>query len=264
MHRFQRTRRSRRWLVIPALALSVIAGTTASASAAGSVPAVPPPKVQDVAGLTGLAAPFGVDVAADGSLVVAEAGAPADPSSGFPGIAPSIIKARNGKVTTLKTFDVGGDLTDVATGIFGTTFYTENNRLGRLAIGPFPEQSTDLSTIETQHNPDGGQTYGPSEPIPAECLAQVPASQIGSIQPYKGIVESHIYSVNTSLFAGLLVADAAGNDVHQVAYDGSIINTWVLPGRPEVVTQEGIDNINSELPPDQQLPSCLAGTTLHG
>ena len=49
-----------------------------------------------------------------------------------------------------------------------------------------------------------------------------------------------------------------------MSYDGKILDTWVLPGRPQVITQEGIDNINSELPPDEQLPSCLAGLKYTG
>ena len=63
----------------------------------------------------------------------------------------------------------------------------------------------------------------------------------------------------------MLVANAAGNDVHQVGYDGSILHTWVLPGRTQVVTQEGIDNDQLRAPgPDQQLPSCLAGLKYTG
>ena len=257
MHRSSRRPRLR-WLALPAVALCLVAGTSATASAD------PGPKVSDVPGLTGLANPFGLDIGHDGSLLVAEQGAPPDAESGFPGAPARILKAKKGTVTTLKSFDPGTDLTDVSYGLFGSVHYTANNQLGRLAFGPIPEKSTDLSVIETTHNPDGGQTYGPSEQIPAECLAQVPESQIGSIQPYPGIIESHVYSVNSSIFAGLLVADAAGNDVHRVGYDGKILETWVLPGRPQVITQEGIDNANVELGPDEQIPSCLAGLKYTG
>ena len=92
----------------------------------------------------------------------------------------------------------------------------------------------------------------------------MPDSQIGSVTPYPGIVETNTYSVNTGPFAGVLVANAAGNSVHQVGYDGSILRTWILPGRTQVVTQEGIDMINFELPEGQKLPSCLAGMKYTG
>ena len=89
--------------------LGVIAGTGATTSAAE------PPKVEDVAGLTNLAGPFGVDVQRDGTITVALQGAPPDPESGFPGEPGRIIKAKKGNVTTLKSFDGAGP-SDVATG----------------------------------------------------------------------------------------------------------------------------------------------------
>jgi len=236
----------------------------------------PGPKVQDVPGLGGLAGPFGLDTGPGGRIYVSTQGAPPDESTGFPGAPGSIIEWKFGTATTLATFPGQGPSDIVFKGFHkggkADLLYvvgkeddspTEINELGRLSNGQL-QTLVDLGQYEADANPDQHQSYGPISSIPDDCLAQVPEALRPMLAAYDGIVDSNAYSVEYDPWTrAVLATDAGGNSVLLVGRDG-VKHSWVLPPVPQTVTQEGIDAINAESPPDQQLPGCLAGLQWNG
>ncbi len=269
--RMRRARRLGAGVVLVAATLMAVGSPAGAHNGHGHGPKPPQPKVQDVPGLGGLAGPFGLDTGPGGRIYVANQGAPPDPESGFPGLPGSIVEWKNGTTKTVTTFEGSGP-SDVSVkgpndllyviGAGGDT-PSDGNDLGRVVNGQ-QKPPIDLGGFEATQNPDAGQTYGPTGDVPPECLAQVPADFLPLLEPYGGIVDSNVYSVDYNpRFGTTLVTDAAGNSVHLMGKNGPI-KTWVLPPVTQTVTQAGIDQMNAELPPETQLPSCLVGLEWNG
>jgi hypothetical protein len=270
--RMRRARRLGAGVVLVAATLMSVASPVGAHNGKGHGPKPPPqPKVQDVPGLGGLAGPFGLDTGPGGRIYVANQGAPPDPESGFPGLPGSIIEWRKGTATTVASFPEGGP-SDVSVKGPNDLLYvlgaqggepTAGNDLGRVVKGQL-KPTIDLGGFEATENPDSGQIYGPTGEVPADCLAQVPTDFLPLLEPYPGIIDSNVYSVDHDhRFGTTLVTDAAGNSVHLIGHKG-IVKTWVLPPVTQTVTQAGIDQMNAELPPETQLPSCLIGLEWKG
>lgn len=112
-------------------------------------------------------------------------------------------------------------------------------------------RSVDLSTYESTRNPDGHVSYGVRNP--SQCVIDaLGAIPDGPPASYKGIVESHPYSV-ASYGSGWIVADAAGNDLLKVDSRGHIRTLAVLPKQPLKITAAIAGALG--------LPDCVIGVT---
>lgn len=109
----------------------------------------------------------------------------------------------------------------------------------------------DLGGYEVANNPDSVNTYGFTDLDPA-CADQVPA-EIGGGYPYQGQVDSNAYAVAQLPDGAWAVADAGGNDILRVGWDGAISVLAVLPPVPSEVTQEAATALG--------LPDCVVGHT---
>jgi hypothetical protein len=110
--------------------------------------------------------------------------------------------------------------------------------------------TADLSGFEKAKNPDRGIHYGVKHP--STCVtnalkaAHVPVG-------YRGIIESHPYSVASLGQGSWAVADAAGNDLLKVDRKGHVSLLTVLPSQPLTVT--------AAMAASLQLPRCVVGVT---
>lgn len=96
-----------------------------------------------------------------------------------------------------------------------------------------PEERTltvNLATYEQWQNPDGKVSYGLKNP-PA-CLVEA----LDKHASYKGVVESHPYSVDYYRRGSWVVADAGGNDLLKVSRSGRVSTLAVLPRQPLKIT----------------------------
>jgi hypothetical protein len=151
----------------------------------------------------------------------------------------------------------GSEVAGVAAGGNGTVFYTttfesEDGLQAELRrVLPNGNVSTlaDLGAYEASVNPDGSKTYGFVDISPS-CAEQLP-EELGPAS-YTGIVQSHPYAVALAP-RGVLVADAAGNDILRVRPNGRIQTVAVLPPQPFVVTAEAAEA--------NGLPECTVGLT---
>jgi len=109
----------------------------------------------------------------------------------------------------------------------------------------------DLLAFERNHNPDKNVTYGFVPPLSNSCARQWPTADAGP-PTYKGIVDSHAYSVDVGN-GGYYVADAAGNDILWVTNSGSVKVVSMLPPQPTVITQAAAQA--------NHLPRCTVGKT---
>lgn len=237
-----RRKMARRVGVLGAAAAAFLMGMpAASASSAGHAPVVSDPIVD------GLAGPlqFQVD---HGRILVAQS---------FSGTVSRI--GRDGAVTDLFN-DPGTD--GVTAGPWGSTITTFTS-----GVGPdVPPGSTpigelrlhtrsgatrtiaDLRRHEVRKNPDAAKRYGIMG-LSDECAAMLPPD--AGLLPYRGIVESHPYSV-TAYRGGWLVADAGSNDILSVDWRGHVRTVAVLPAQEPVV-------ISAEAAAANQLPDCVVG-----
>lgn len=167
---------------------------------------------------------------------------------------------RNGDLKTLATGPQGGagDLagvdvtrsgrslaytwTDFAQGKSGLTVRTAGQ----------PERTAYLFDYERLRNPDGNVRYG----VPADanrCVKKAIAGATGGPATYKGIVDSHPYSVASLGKGRWAVAEAAGNDILSVNRWGAIKTLAVLPAQPLKITKAIATNLG--------LPGCTVGVT---
>jgi hypothetical protein len=192
----------------------------------------------------GLGGPLQIDASADGSVLVAQ------------DFASTISRVgRNGTVTKLA--DGGGlETPAVAAGPFGSVFYTQNDDGGHTSLLKVRDAKgrirtfADLGAYEATRNPDQVRTYGIEGPVSPECFAQAPP-EVGPAN-YPGQIDSHPYSLAMTPF-GVLVGDAAGNDVLFVDWSGRIRTVTVLPVQPFVITP-AFATANG-------LPDCIVGRT---
>jgi DNA-binding beta-propeller fold protein YncE len=136
--------------------------------------------------------------------------------------------------------ETSGDLAGVAVG-GGAIAYTTNTgdhkdtRLTILRHGHKPVVAH-LSAFEAKYNPDHRNRYGlvDSDDASAQCKAEV--SQSGTPLEYRGLVDSHAYSVAWLGHGNWAVGDAGGNDVLKVDRWGHVSLLAVLPAQPLKVT----------------------------
>ena len=106
---------------------------------------------------------------------------------------------------------------------------TDGNDLGRVVNGSAAAAPSTSVASRRRRTPTPGRPTARWATIPADCLAQVPPALLPLIQPYSGIVDSNVYSVDyNKRFGVTLVTDAAGNSVHLMGRNGPV-KTWILP-----------------------------------
>lgn len=192
-------------------------------------------------------APFQIDVD-HGKVYVAD---------GFTG---QVSRIDHKKLTTLVSFpgEVAGlDVTDSGR----TIAYTTSNDTGTTLTVQRKGKAdvvADLSGYEQKHNPDGRVRYGLLGVAANDCAAGqawlAEATQ-GPVS-YKGIIDSHPYSVVSLGHGWWAVADAAGNDILAVSPSGHVSTLALLPRQPLKLTAKTLGALGA--PPEA---SCLAGKT---
>jgi hypothetical protein len=112
-------------------------------------------------------------------------------------------------------------------------------------------QVADLWAHENTENPDQVNHYG-FEGLDAGCLAQFPpAGPMMNAAAYTGIVDTHPYS-SLALKDAIYIADAGGNSILRVGYEGTVSTVAVLkPTAPILVT--------AEIAAGAGFPACAAG-----
>ena len=145
-----------------------------------------------------------------------------------------------------------GEIAGVAINRSGTLAYTSTNYTSgatALTIKPKngPARSVDLATFERTRNPDKWINYGIDNPN--ECQRQAFEPLGGAT--YKGLVDSHPYSVAALPGDAWVVGDAGGNDLLKVDSKGRISVLSVLPRQPTRITAEGAAALG--------LPDCVVG-----
>ncbi len=180
------------------------------------------------------------------------------------------VYVADGGTSTVSRLTAGGQLRTVASGpqpgeVAGLDLtsngrylaYTSTNYgTGATALniaGPRgSRRSVDLSAYEQTKNPDGHVSYGVRNP--SECVKQaIESIPDGPPVSYRGIVDSHPYSVASVGRRGWIVADAAGNDLLRVGNDGHISTLTVLPRQPVTFTAAMVAAMH--------LPACVIGVT---
>ena len=242
-------------------ALAVLAGASVLLPFVGpaSAATVSPPRA------TGLVGPLGLAVAADGTAYVAEAFRGALTAVSPTG-AKRQVAALDGEIAGVHVD--GSEITVVTT--VENADESVTTKLQRVGANGALQQLADLGKYETDHNPDGGVSYG-LQNLPASCAAQTPEM----FREYKGIVESHPYAVTKGGTRTIwrdrryYVADAAANAILEVNAAGVIRTVAVLPPRPVVVTAAVRTALNEQLAAEPrepgteapQLPECVVGST---
>lgn len=108
----------------------------------------------------------------------------------------------------------------------------------------------DLSGFERRHNPDHVNQYGVKNP--SKCVTDA-LTAAGFPVSYRGIVDSHAYSVASLGDGNWAVADAGGNDILKVDRHGRVSLITVLPSQPL--------KVSAELAAGLGLPGCVVGIT---
>jgi len=137
-----------------------------------------------------------------------------------------------------------------------SVYYAQNdqpNGVAKLMVLPprgAARQLADLGAYEARVNPDRVNGYG-FRGLPSACAAQVdPAGEAGPAR-YRGVVDSHPYA-SLAQREGVYVADAGGNDVLRVGYDGRVSTVAVLPAQPPV-------RIDAATATEFGFPACVVG-----
>jgi hypothetical protein len=147
-----------------------------------------------------------------------------------------------------------GEISGVAINGKGTLAYTSlNYQTGATALTIKAKsgatKTVDLSTFERTRNPDKWIRYGIDNPT--ECQKQA-FEPLGGAS-YRGLVDSHAYSVSALPGDAWVVAEAGGNDLLKVDKTGKITVLSVLPRQPAVITAEAAGALG--------LPDCVVGAT---
>jgi hypothetical protein len=152
--------------------------------------------------------------------------------------------------------NTGGDIAGVAVDRHSSAVaYTSSNgdhsttTLTILRHGKRPVVA-DLSGFERRHNPDSVNHYGVRNP--SQCVKDVLTSMDIPVY-YRGLVDSHPYSVTAIGNGSWAVADAGGNDIVKVDRWGHVSLIAVMPSQP--VT------ISAEFAAANNLPACVIGVT---
>jgi hypothetical protein len=153
---------------------------------------------------------------------------------------------------------VGGEVAGVAISKNGKYYaYTttehpseEENANGTLHIvaSSNARLTVNLAKYEANHNPDKVNTYGTNSTNP--CVLKALA-EAGIPAKYKGLNDSHPYSVTAYGKSSWIVADAGGNDLLKVDARGRVSTLAVLRPQPVKITKELAEG----------LPDCVIGIT---
>lgn len=108
----------------------------------------------------------------------------------------------------------------------------------------------DLSGYERRHNPDHVNLYGVKHP--SKCVTDA-LTAAGVPVRYRGLIDSHAYSVTAIGDGNWAVADAGGNDILKVDRHGRVSLLAVLPAQPLKVTAAFAASMG--------LPACTVGIT---
>ena len=157
--------------------------------------------------------------------------------------------------TTLATAPAGQEIGAVSSR-GDSVYYAQNdqpNGVARLMVLPprgAARQLADLGAYEARVNPDRVNGYG-FRGLPSACAAQVdPTGEAGPAR-YRGIVDTHPYA-SLAQREGVYVADAGGNDIVRVGYDGRVSTVAVLPPQPPV-------RVDAATAAAFGFPSCVVG-----
>ncbi|ROP58594.1 ScyD/ScyE family protein [Curtobacterium sp. PhB115] len=193
---------------------------------------------------SGLTTPLSLDVDWHGNAVL---------SQNFIGQLDRV--SADGTRTTLATAAPGLEIGAVSSRR-DTVYYAQNDQpngvalLMALSSGSGPRQLADLHAYEASRNPDRVNRYG-FRGLPAACAAQVDPAGPSGPASYRGVVDSHPYA-SLALRDGVYVADAGGNDILRVGYDGRVWTVAVLPAQPPVT-------VTAALAAEAGLPACSVG-----
>ncbi|MDN3904825.1 ScyD/ScyE family protein [Arthrobacter sp. YD2] len=146
----------------------------------------------------------------------------------------SVSRARG---TTYFSFSAGQDTRDPATNIGLLKSVDRNGNVETVA---------DIAGYEYAANPDGINTYGFEEALPAECAAQLPEGIAPA--PYTGLPDSNPVASLPDR-NGIVVADAGMNALVLARYNGSVSTVAVLPAIPFT------------FPAGAGYPDCIVGLT---
>jgi hypothetical protein len=108
----------------------------------------------------------------------------------------------------------------------------------------------DLSGFERRHNPDHVNQYGVKNP--SKCVTDA-LTALDIPVSYRGLIDSHAYSVASLGDGNWAVADAGGNDIVKVDRHGHVSLIAVLPTQPLKIT--------AAFAAANGLPSCVVGVT---
>jgi hypothetical protein len=226
-----------------ALAAAVVTATPATASAShGRDPGLRLGPTTTLS--SGLVSPLSLEVDRSGDVLV---------SQNFAGTLERITT--NGVRTTVATAPAGQEIGAVSSRR-DTVYYAQNDqpngvgKLMALRTGSAPRQLADLAAYEASRNPDRVNRYG-FRGLPAACAAQIDPTGPTGPATYRGIVDSHPYA-SLALRDGVYVADAGGNDVLRVGYDGRVSTVAVLPAQAPI-------RVTAPVATELGLPSCTVG-----
>jgi len=214
--------------------------TPTVASAHGRKPA-PPPEVKS----TALAAPFNLSVKGNHVLV-------ADGGMNLVG-----KLKRDGTIRTIAADQPGtsGIATAGARLAFTTTVTDEatfENTASGLNIWAARGKRVYADTLayETAKNPDKIFNYGVNNP--STCVSDALGAATGGPVSYRGMVDSHAYSV-AAYRGDWVVADAGANTLWRIDDRGHVRTLAVLPPQPVKITKDQAAAL--------QLPKCVVGVT---
>lgn len=225
---------------------AAVALSFSSAGAVGAEPAPvgdPPISAAAEVVVDGLVGPLHLDAPTVGRPLV---------SQSFAGVVSRV--ERSGELTDL-IVEPGNFIGGVAAGPFGSTYYLSSGEAGAFLKVRDGNGATrtlaDLGAYESRRNPDAGVSYG-LQGLDDACLSTLP--DIPGLAPYTGVVDSNPYELTLTLL-GVLVADAAGNDILLVDWSGRIRTIAVLPPLPTVLSADAVAALG--------LDPCVEGATLN-
>jgi hypothetical protein len=165
--------------------------------------------------------------------------------------------ASNGKLTTVATGPQPGEVAGVAAGNGGLAYTWTDYSTGAAGLTiRTPGQAdvtADLSTFETNNNPNGKITYGVLHKVTKCQQASFDQAQI-PVQ-YQGDVNAHPYAVTYGGSGVWYVADAGGNDIIRVSPSG-------IPTLVKVLPRQAL-HITKAFAKENGLAKCTVGLTYY-
>jgi len=180
-------------------------------------------------------------------------------ADGFTGLVSRVNP--NGNLSTVATSPFeGGDVLGVASGDGALAWtgsaptdqpFVNGDQVLTVRRPGQPDQKIDITAFEDAHNPDRVNTYGTTSTDP--CVTSFLQAATGAPASYKGVLDSHAFSIAYAGDGGWYVADAAGNDILKVSRSGHVSVVKVLPPQPITLTAEQAAALHA--------PDCLIGVT---